>query len=1130
MSESKRRTVLLSDAPADADGFRTESSEGPSSRVAAAIASVILGGESGGRILGLEGAWGSGKSTVIRLLCESLKNSESVRTLVFDAWAHEGDPLRRTFFESLLNDLSNGPRWLPESRDVYWNKVRLSLAKRFRKETTTTIPKPTRLGAFVGLLTLLVPLGLVVFREAYRAGWTIDPGAEFNLPFCTGLALSCGPILAVLFYALGLWIARRGSVSLADFNFLSGDSITEVDRVTIQTPEPTSIEFEEYFEELLKDSLTKVPERKLVIVIDNLDRVDANDAQTIWAALQPFIGIPHSELSSAQRQVTFIIPYDRSGLKKLWSANGDDEVVDSFIEKTFALRFSVPPPVLSDWRKFASDQLATAFPDHSDAQRTEVIRVLDSVRQSAKVEFSPRQLKVAINQVGVIHRQWGEEYTLHGAMAYVLATQTGPIVDGLLENKYPADPLRRVFGEDLKADFAGLAFNVTADHGLQLLLAQSIEDVLSSGNVEGTTELEAKHSVGFWSVVEAVVLPKLMEQPITTVLNVIVVAESADWVPLEDLNENRESLKTNLLQAVAKSTSLEAFDQNTPMGLTAWLRLGPDWKRVETIWRLLKQSVKNAGQRKDERSFDAELKSIAAFLEQAEKLNLDISQLSPLSMQVDAERWIDVCEILNNLTRRPFFKLLRPHRDIGVDQISEVIREAIDSDTLGEKHRACLNVSSEMEDTSWTAVCSSLKALIRNTSKQPAEIREGIETLRLLSTHPNPMTRSDADTVLEEVTNSGEILHWLSSFGRNAATADFILVQLLRFNRDADVATDLGNGAAGKNIATQMFNDSSEESGSRFAGNVQRWRSFDVLLDECDAAATPLPLVSAALTQACAGELRVSVVTASSIAKRADGLRKALGQEAWFEVIVALQSAENLCGNLMNLGYQSENDGLYADIIDSSTATSEFKLWLVAEYEAFDEPMWDRVFSQSEVSRRLFVLAGERLSDWKLGPVFEDAIVRLAGEVAKGNSSGTAYVRIAPLSKMVASPDTRFQLQKRILVIACQENADDCPPPEFFTLFGAEMVENGVLDSYENVVDDLYLPIVRNGDDTAVKWLRQAVERQPDILALERRGVSSFVERIREMGDKSEDMQAISSIVDQKLPSANGGVEESDPS
>ncbi len=98
-AETSPKVRLLDDAPAAKDAF------GSHERLATALA-AILTDEPGGKAIALEGGWGSGKSTVVNLLKSSLSDNPGHSLLVFDAWAHEGDPLRRTFLENLIQHLS----------------------------------------------------------------------------------------------------------------------------------------------------------------------------------------------------------------------------------------------------------------------------------------------------------------------------------------------------------------------------------------------------------------------------------------------------------------------------------------------------------------------------------------------------------------------------------------------------------------------------------------------------------------------------------------------------------------------------------------------------------------------------------------------------------------------------------------------------------------------------------------------------------------------------------------------------------------------------------------------------------------------------------------------------------------
>jgi predicted KAP-like P-loop ATPase len=102
------------DRQADDDGLnfiKDEASDrdffGSHDRVAGAMAEVIRR-DRGLRIVGLLGPWGSGKSTVVRLMEAALRPAEpEVRIFYYDAWLHQNDPPKRSFLERFVNFLAD---------------------------------------------------------------------------------------------------------------------------------------------------------------------------------------------------------------------------------------------------------------------------------------------------------------------------------------------------------------------------------------------------------------------------------------------------------------------------------------------------------------------------------------------------------------------------------------------------------------------------------------------------------------------------------------------------------------------------------------------------------------------------------------------------------------------------------------------------------------------------------------------------------------------------------------------------------------------------------------------------------------------------------------------------------------
>ena len=123
--------------------------------IAFAIADLIDSAEAGGKVVGLEGGWGTGKSTVVNLLQQRLHERDAKYSVItFDAWAHESDPLRRTYLETLIRHLQ-GRKWV--DRDA-WDKMLERMANRRREESTKIVPKPTSLGVLLAISLVPVPL------------------------------------------------------------------------------------------------------------------------------------------------------------------------------------------------------------------------------------------------------------------------------------------------------------------------------------------------------------------------------------------------------------------------------------------------------------------------------------------------------------------------------------------------------------------------------------------------------------------------------------------------------------------------------------------------------------------------------------------------------------------------------------------------------------------------------------------------------------------------------------------------------------------------------------------------------------------------------------------------------------
>ena len=483
-------TRTVDDAPASEDDF------GSHAPIAAAVHELIAT-EPGGRTIGLEGGWGSGKSTVVRLLNDRLDGS-GTHVVVFDAWAHEGDPLRRSFLETLIKSVS-AKGWIEEQP---WGERRENLARRRRVERTRPVPKIERpailAAAGAAVFAILVPLG-----AALVAGLAADRSETSWI-----WVVVVYSVLAAIIAIGTAWLlrSRSSNAGRAVLSLFSVESVTESTRETIETPDPTSVEFESTFRDLMREALGANPSRRLVLVVDNLDRVSPDDARSIWATLQTFLHHSHDDREPWLNSLWVLLPYDRDGIARLWEESdavvGDDTqpraaLADSFIDKSIQVRFEVPLPLLSDWRNYLESILRLALADCNDADGYAAYRLYAHRLADSDRAPSPREIKQYINRIGALHRRWQHELPFASLAYYAsLGTDGVKVADGLRRGTLPESGPADLLDDDVDAHLAAIAFNTDPERARQLLLGPLIDRALRRETSDALVELLDRP--GFW--------------------------------------------------------------------------------------------------------------------------------------------------------------------------------------------------------------------------------------------------------------------------------------------------------------------------------------------------------------------------------------------------------------------------------------------------------------------------------------------------------------------------------------------------------------------------------------------------------------------------------------------------------
>lgn len=538
---------LLSDVPSKIDEFRKQQAH---EKIARAISKLLIQSSTAGTIA-LIGPMGSGKSSTIEMLKEiHQKDAKYVRIFVFDAWAHQGESLRRIFLEKLGNYLlSESSTAADKQRDREWNNKLQSIT--VVQETSRESAVPTPWGIALAAAIFLTALGLLFLSQESRAGMAIVEFAR-NLPllpkldnpdkvgtFFLILAIIVMLGAALVFWGLPILLNRFGL-------FSTSASLARqiVSNTTIRTLDPSSIEFAELFKFLMRKwesrySSLPVQERKwkLLIVIDNLDRVPNEVVWNLWSTLQVFIETrinnQESEEPDWMKNVWILAAFDQDALiqnitsavvkaippkekgnqtsgnkkqsKPIPSADGSIEVlkptdsrIRELIAKTFQITFRVPLPHPEAWKEYFKSQYKKIFRDEKDAETIFAVYRNCRSKNNMTAPPTPREINLFLNnlQALCLRREGDIPIGVVGLYTFI-AEEMGRTREPIKAIEQKVSMYNFVFRragvldkEECRRQLAALHFGANLDDAIPLLVEEPLRIALFKHNKENTKNLD----------------------------------------------------------------------------------------------------------------------------------------------------------------------------------------------------------------------------------------------------------------------------------------------------------------------------------------------------------------------------------------------------------------------------------------------------------------------------------------------------------------------------------------------------------------------------------------------------------------------------------------------------------------
>ena len=382
------------------------------------------------RLIGLKGDWGCGKSNLIKIMEEMMK--EKYHFFTYDAWGHQEDLQRRSFLDNLTRDLLSSN--MLNSEKSSWNE---ELNKLLVNKTTQINHSVTQFNNDTKIFVLMLLL-LGILPQILSVSGIFPEIGLWRLIIC---------LLPAIFFLIYMLLPLKkdsngqrikiGKRFKEMWMFYDSNTPTDTITETYSEPEPNERRFREWMEKIDESLNTR-----LVVVFDNMDRL-------------------------TEDKVSF---------------------ASKFIKKTFPIVFRVPEPVYTDFNVLFKEYMKRAFNGMlSDEQIEDIISLYKLKGKEKKV----RDIIYFINRLVTYYNQWEGEVKLEDIAIYLLEEESilcdpeKSIMKGKYVKGYGS---KYTDTEERAAEIAMLVYGVDKESAKQIPLRKYIGRIFE-GKV-GTEEIK----------------------------------------------------------------------------------------------------------------------------------------------------------------------------------------------------------------------------------------------------------------------------------------------------------------------------------------------------------------------------------------------------------------------------------------------------------------------------------------------------------------------------------------------------------------------------------------------------------------------------------------------------------------
>jgi len=526
MTEETHSRNILIDTPSQRDAFQGKGHE----RTAKSLAVAISQFENSDRSIGLDGPWGSGKSSIVEIAASELnelskQGGKKFVFFTFDIWKSQGTAFRRAFLEHFVSwSIQNFPRKKTELQ-----KIEEKIRGKTRYVTTDNNTTLDWYGVLVLLTLPFLPIFYFWAKKEYdlstKPTETVLAPSDTDTVGAVGDAISATePFLTsapmwVLYIFLLVTLGKAGwmyffhekSNKVTFWEALSRTLLITAKQYEkqqstqhIREVDPNDFEFQATLSEII--STVQSPKTRVVLVLDNIDRLPADQIDDHWSAIRSIFSRSVAEgKRTKDDSITAIVPYDRSHIQGTIHGTGDGHDISpeegalakrELFSKTFDEILFVAPPVMSNSREFFESLISEALPNFQD--REELFRVyliFSTYMRPPNGHFTPRQIISFINDLTNLFCIHEGKHPLSTVAVYTCHRERisdDPFLltgDSLVDSK-----LRRLAPDpEIEQNLAALLYNVDSQFALEILLDERISNAAVQDGSEDLLELSQSH-------------------------------------------------------------------------------------------------------------------------------------------------------------------------------------------------------------------------------------------------------------------------------------------------------------------------------------------------------------------------------------------------------------------------------------------------------------------------------------------------------------------------------------------------------------------------------------------------------------------------------------------------------------